>query len=213
MRAPADAPTRDKVLFLLKTKGPQTAAALADRLDVTSMAARQHLQKLADDGLVTWHDERQKIGRPQRIWRLTEAGSARFPDNHSDLTVELLTAVRATFGEQGLDKLVCERTKSQLARYRTAIDSHAPLAERVAALCRQRTAEGYMAESRRCRDGSVTLVENHCPICAAAAACQGFCAQELALFCQVLGKSVKVERTEHILEGARRCAYRISETR
>ena len=53
------------------------------------------------------------------------------------------------------------------------------------------------------------LVENHCPICSAAAQCQGLCAAELAVFRAVLGPDVDVERTDHILAGARRCAYRV----
>lgn len=52
------------------------------------------------------------------------------------------------------------------------------------------------------------LVENHCPICAAATACAGFCRSELETFRAVL--SAEVERSEHILAGARRCAYRIT---
>ena len=51
---------------------------------------------------------------------------------------------------------------------------------------------------------SFLLVENHCPICAAAAACQGLCRSELAIFRAVLGDDVTVERTDHILAGARR---------
>jgi len=51
-------------------------------------------------------------------------------------------------------------------------------------------------------------VENHCPICAAAATCQGFCRAERDVFSNVL--DARVERTEHILQGARRCAYVIS---
>lgn len=66
-----------------------------------------------------------------------------------------------------------------------------------------------MAEWSRGRDGDFVLVENHCPICAAARFCQGLCAGEMRLFKGVLGKGVRVERTEHILKGARRCAYRI----
>ena len=65
-----------------------------------------------------------------------------------------------------------------------------------------------MAEVSRRRDGSFVLVENHCPICAAARACQGFCRDELGLFRRIL-VGAKVERTEHLLAGARRCAYRI----
>jgi predicted ArsR family transcriptional regulator len=52
-------------------------------------------------------------------------------------------------------------------------------------------------------------VENHCPICAAATACQGFCRSELAIFREMLGPTCDIERTEHIIQGARRCAYLI----
>lgn len=54
------------------------------------------------------------------------------------------------------------------------------------------------------------LIENHCPICAAARACQGFCRSELELFKEVLGRDVEVERVEHQLSGALRCAYRVT---
>ncbi len=58
--------------------------------------------------------------------------------------------------------------------------------------------------------GGFRLIENHCPICAAARVCQGFCRSELALFREVLGPGVAVERTEHLLAGGRRCAYRVT---
>ncbi|MEA5564362.1 hypothetical protein [Anabaena sp. UHCC 0399] len=51
------------------------------------------------------------------------------------------------------------------------------------------------------------LIENHCPIYAAATACIGLCKQELMIFQCVLGEYVKVEGEEHILAGARRCVY------
>ena len=66
-----------------------------------------------------------------------------------------------------------------------------------------------MAESRPEGEGYL-LVENHCPICVAATACQGFCRAELGTFRQVLGPDASVERTEHIVNGDRRCAYRIA---
>jgi predicted ArsR family transcriptional regulator len=66
-----------------------------------------------------------------------------------------------------------------------------------------------MAEARVDEDGSVLLVQNHCPICAAARVCQQLCRSELDVFARVLGPDCTVERTEHQLAGARRCAYRI----
>ena len=68
-----------------------------------------------------------------------------------------------------------------------------------------------MANAAAGADGALLLVENHCPICVAAKACQGFCRSELALFRETLGDKVSVERHEHIVSGARRCVYKISE--
>lgn len=66
-----------------------------------------------------------------------------------------------------------------------------------------------MAEVHAAKNGAFLLVENHCPICAAATACKGFCATELDLFRAVFGPRVEVARVEHIVSGARRCAYRV----
>jgi predicted ArsR family transcriptional regulator len=66
-----------------------------------------------------------------------------------------------------------------------------------------------MAECQQTADGYL-LVENHCPICVAATTCQGLCRAEQEVFQQALGNDVSVERTEHIIQGDRRCAYRIA---
>ena len=72
---------------------------------------------------------------------------------------------------------------------------------------RARSSEGYMAEVETRDDGALLLVENHCPICAAARQCQQFCRSELDLFQRVLGPGCTVGRVEHMLDGARRCVY------
>ena len=95
--------TRDRVLLLLKTRGPQTAAELAGRLGVTAMAVRQHLAALESEALVSFEDERRSVGRPARVWRLSSAASARFPDSHADLTVDLLSVIREAYGDSALE--------------------------------------------------------------------------------------------------------------
>jgi predicted ArsR family transcriptional regulator len=67
-----------------------------------------------------------------------------------------------------------------------------------------------MAEVRADGRSAFLFIEHHCPICAAATACQGFCATELDLFRRVLGPDASVERTEHIVSGDRRCVYRVT---
>ena len=210
MQPAEGAPARDKVLFQLKTRGPQTAGQIGRRLGVTEVAVRQHLKRLEEEGLVEATEERRGVGRPSRVFSLTEKASGRFPNTHADLTVELLAALRSTFGVEGLDRIVAQRTRTQLAAHRARMPAAgASLEERVQALTRLRREEGYMAECQRERDGSFLLVENHCPICAAARFCQGFCRDELEVFRKLIGKDATVERVEHLLDGARRCAYRI----
>jgi predicted ArsR family transcriptional regulator len=206
-----DSRAEEGVLYHLKTRGPQTAAQIARRLSVTPMAVRQHLYRLKDARLVDFSDERRKVGRPARIWRLTGEAAARFPDSHGDLTVEIIGAVRAAFGEAGMDKLLAERTKRQKDEYRARLKpAGSSIAKRAQLLSEIRREQGYMAECTKMPDGSMLLVENHCPICAAAATCQGLCREELSLFRAVLGDKARVERTDHILAGARRCAYLIT---
>jgi len=207
------APARDKVLYALKSHGPQTPAQVAQRLHITEVAARQHLRRLVQEGLVESVERRGERGRPARVFATTEAAHARFPNTHADLTVELLEAVRRTFGARGLERLIAERTKRQLQAYRARVGRRASLPDRVAALAAIRDGEGYMAAWKKAADGSFLLVESHCPICIAARTCQGLCRDELRVFQSVLGTDVHVERTEHLLAGARRCAYRITRSR
>lgn len=201
--------TAEQTLLLLKTRGPQTAQALAEVLHLTSMGVRRQLEAAEEKGLVSYADRPGKVGRPVRLWQLTDLGHARFPDRHAALTVDLIGQVRALFGDAAIDRLIDARESASEAAYRAAIDPAAPLPQRAATLALLREAEGYMAETESAADGSVLLVENHCPICAAARSCQNFCRSELDVFRRVLGPGVQVERVEHQLAGARRCAYRI----
>lgn len=197
----------EHILYSLKSRGPQTAQALAAVLGLTSMGARRQLEAALAKGLVAFDDTADKVGRPARRWRLTDAGHARFPDRHADLTVQLIEQARALFGDAGLEQLIVAREKAIEAHYRMEVDSAPGLAAKAAALARVRDAEGYMAETEAQADGSVLLIENHCPICAAAQACQNFCRSELAIFQRVMGEGCEVERAEHLLAGARRCVY------
>ena len=202
--------TADAILQHLKARGPKTAQALAKHLGMTAEGVRQHLAKLGGQGLVSHRDAAQGVGRPKRSWRLTERGHGRFPDSHSQLLLDMVTAVRSEFGESGLDRLIKVREKQMLKSYGNRLRGISDPGARVRALAALRSGEGYMAESRADGKGGFLLIENHCPICAAATACQGFCRSELEVFRRALGSDVRVERHEHLLSGARRCAYRIT---
>jgi len=204
--------TRRAIVKILKTQGPLDSAQLADQLGLTAMAVRQHLYALQSEGHVEAEERPVPIGRPAKHWRLTREADQLFPEAYAELNVSLIQALRDTFGEEGLDQVLVSRCARQRQDYAKRIRASAPLDKKLKELARVRTEEGYMAEVRREKDGSYLLLENHCPICAAANACQGFCSTELDLFRSVLGRGVAVERVEHIVAGDRRCAYRITPT-
>lgn len=195
-----------RILRLLKSRGTQNAEAIAKHLKITAVAARQHLAALLQRGLVTHEDRKLGVGRPKRFWNLTKAGHDYFPENHAGLTLELIAAIRAVFGDDGLNRVISHRESKARQQYR-AVVGNGSIAQRAKRLAAQRSAEGYMASTQSLSDGGVLLVERHCPICAAAASCQGFCRSELALFAHALGPDVSVTRTDHIVSGAERCAY------
>ena len=201
--------TTERILYFIKTKGPVSTASLARTLAMTGEAARQQVQKLVTAGLIEGRMEAQSgAGRPRQNWVLTEAGHARFPDTHAQLTIKLIGSVRQLFGEEGLDKLIAQREEESRSAY--ALACPAPdLPTRLAQLAAIRDEEGYMARVEA--DGEDwLLIEDHCPICAAARTCQGFCRSELQLFQEVVGPTASVVREQHLLSNAMRCVYRIT---
>ena len=207
---PGERKTRRAIVKLLKTEGPLGSAQLAERLGLTAMAVRQHLYALQTENLVAAEERPAPVGRPAKFWSLTREADRLFPEAYAELSVALVESLRDTFGDEGLNRVLVSRCARQREDYAKRIRAADPLEKRLKELARVRTEEGYMAEVKRDVDGSFLLVENHCPICAAATACQGFCSTELDLFRTVLGPGVGVERAEHIVSGDRRCAYRVA---
>ena len=206
--AAAPAPSTQRILYFVKSRGPVSTATLAKALEMTGEAARQHVQKLVAAGLIEGRQEAQAgAGRPRQNWVLTAAGHARFPDTHAQLTVKLIGSVRDLFGQDGLDKLIAQREQESRAAYAQACAAP-DLATRLAQLAAVRDEEGYMARLEADGDDWL-LIEDHCPICAAARTCQGFCRSELQLFQEVAGPGVTVMREQHMLADALRCVYRI----
>jgi predicted ArsR family transcriptional regulator len=203
--------TRRAIVQLLKQEGRLDAETLSSHLGITAMAVRQHLYALQDEQLVTYQEESRPMGRPAKLWQLTAAADRFFPEGYAELTLSLLNSVKQAFGEAGLDRLLEVRSQQQLESYNQQMKGKRSLKQRLNKLVEIRTNEGYMAEVQTQADGSFLLIENHCPICAAATVCTGLCAKELEIFQSILGDDTNIKRVEHIIAGERRCAYQISQ--
>src|SRR5260370_19808354 len=122
----------DRLLFLLKTRGPQTAADLGTRLQITPEAARQQLLRLSDEGLVYAQSEVRGVGRPAQVYSLAPAAQRRFPDAHAELTAQLIGEIRDVLGADALEKLIRGRETGARKRYDALLSCEQTLARRIA---------------------------------------------------------------------------------
>lgn len=203
-------PAADRILMFLKMRGEATSLLIAKELSITKEGARKHLLNLAEAGLIEPTMKSEGVGRPSTYYILTDKGLAQFPDTHAEVTVQLLKSVKNILGENALDLLISDREKNTHERYEKALAKTKNLEQRLEVLAEARSKEGYMAEWKK-EGKEYFLIENHCPICAAATECQGFCRAELSNFQSLIGKEYTVERVDHIISGGQRCVYKISQ--
>ncbi len=209
MKKKKDFRTRKAILDILKQEGPQDSKTLAARLGITAMGIRQHLYALRDEHLLSYREESRPMGRPAKMWELTREANQFFPDGSSELLADMLGHISKVYGSDALPKLIESRAQSQFANYYQQLQGCETLLQKIQRLAQIRTEEGYIAEVQETPEGNYLLIENHCPICAAAQTCQNFCSAELHLFQQVLGPQANVRRMEHIVSGSRRCVYEV----
>jgi len=200
--------TTERIIQLLKTNGEMTAKGLAQQLEMTTMGVRQHMQLLEGNREIVYQDKKVARGRPTRYWSLTEKSNSHFANGHEELTLQLIDSVKTIFGDNGLDDLIQHRENESFNLYQKAMTMKPDLKSKLEILAKLRTNEGYMATIKEDKD-IFWLLENHCPICSAATHCVNFCRSELELFQKLLGDLATINREEHIIEGARRCAYRV----
>jgi predicted ArsR family transcriptional regulator len=208
-RVGANHSTRRGILNLLKTQGPSDSQQLASKLGLSPMAVRQHLYALRRAKLVSCKPEERPFGRPAKVWRLLRAADRYYPDGHAVLSIRLIDAARSAFGQKQLGRLLARIEEKEVHMIAPRMPRKATLKERILALVRIRTEQGYLADLKTPEDGLFFLIQNHCPILTAAGACRELCEAEQGVFQKLLGGGCGIERTEHALDGARRCVYRI----
>jgi len=207
MSEPApSAPTRRAVLDLLKREGPQTVAQLGAALGLSGVGVRRHLEVLEHVGLVRQSTRPQGRGRPAYVYALTEMGHDLFPRNYHQLVAQLLEAAASELGPEAVERLFDHR-QQELAELYAGRTRGRSLPELATALAAIQDENGYMADCHQTDDGRWLVREHNCAIARVAGAWPTACSHELALFRELAGPGVDVERVAHIQAGDPVCAY------
>lgn len=198
--------SRSAIIGLLKENGAMSVEQLADSIHVSKVCIRRHLGLLESDGLIRYEEERHDRGRPRFIYRLTEKARCLFPQRYDELAREVLAQVERQFGVAGLDRVLEARADELIDQLKAEFEGMA-FEERVRALARVMSTRGYLAESRRQRDGSFRMRQRHCPTENIAIKYPAICEQEVRVYREVVGG--EVVRDCRIADGHRVCEFRI----
>jgi DeoR family transcriptional regulator, suf operon transcriptional repressor len=201
---------RRAVLYAVRRRGEATSEQVAEQLDITVSGARQHLSALARDGLVEATElpsPSAKRGRRTLVYAATDAADAYFPKAYGELTNELLGYVADTDREL-LDQLFAKRREARIDNAQVRLAKKRTLGAKVAELTRILDEDGYLASWEKIEPGVYRIVEHNCAIWAVAERYGQACTSELEFIRTVLD-GADVERVQHMIAGARRCAYEV----
>jgi DeoR family suf operon transcriptional repressor len=196
---------RGAILLELKRAQRCTAKDLASRLNVSMNAVRHHLKELEAQALVEYERRHKGVGAPAFAYRLTPTAEALFPRRYEATLNELLDHVVQREGRAAAVSLLEARYATLTQELQGELLGVAP-AERMDAVVRLLTEEGYMAEASATTNSGI-LVEHNCAIQAVAERFPEICAAEARFLAAVLG--AEVDRQEHILSGCSACEYRV----
>ena len=188
-----DQPTRERVARSILVNGPSTAAALAERLDLTPAAVRRHLDQLVAEGAVEPREPRSGAtrgrGRPAKAFALTEAGREGFDQQYDDLAVQALRFLDETGGDAAVREFATRRASFIEQRFGVVAAANPRLGP-ADVLARVFTDEGYAASARDVPVGQ-QLCQQHCPVSHVAHEFPQLCEAETEAIGRVLGRHVQ----------------------
>lgn len=197
--------TRDLVLQNLLNRHRCTINDLADAVEINPISVRHHITRLENDGLVESEEERHGVGRPRRIYFLTEKGMESFPSRTMRFTKQLLAQVKLELPNEAVTKLFRGMADNVLASYRNETDlASLSLDERLELIENWLANEGFTVQVER-DEKSITIKETSCPYYHVGQSHSEVCGIDKALISEAL--SVSPERTTCLLDGDNHCTY------
>jgi DeoR family suf operon transcriptional repressor len=185
---------------------------IAGQLSMTESGARQHLNALIADGLVETSADAPvapRRGRRTIRYSATDAADSFFPKAYGELTNELLGYVQERDPEL-VAEIFARRGQHRIESAAARLGPIPTLGGKVAELTRILDEDGYLASSVELgrESGTYRIVEHNCAIWAVAQRYGHACSSEIEFIRAVLPEA-EVLRVEHMVAGARRCAYEI----
>ncbi len=187
----------------LLTRKRCTINELADAVEINPISVRHHISKLQADGLVDSAEERHGVGRPRRLYFLTEDGMERFPTRYLKLTLRLLEQLKETLPTNLVSKLFAQMAQEMAAEYAEELDG-LNMEQRLDLVKDVLTGEGFTVDWERQGD-QYQIREASCPYFYVGQNHPEVCSVDQTLISTVL--SVPAEKIKCLLQGDNYCTY------
>jgi len=191
---------RLRVVNKLKRTHGMSVSELATSLGMSYMGIKQHCVDLEQRGYldtVRRPNPKNRIGRPELVYRLTRKAHELFPAASNELTLDLLASAQALYGAAAPEKLLFLTFQRKAEEYQAKVKGDT-LAERAKSFAKLRDQEGSMAELEEPEEGGcLRIVEHHSPIAGLLVAYPALLHRlEQELFSRVLQVPVKREQSD-----------------
>jgi DeoR family suf operon transcriptional repressor len=97
--------TKELILNLL-LEGSKTAGEIADKLKIQKSAIRTHLESLQAEQSVRSYFKIEGLGRPRKVYELTESGRELFPRRYDLILSLILQKIESTEGHEYMKKII-----------------------------------------------------------------------------------------------------------
>jgi predicted ArsR family transcriptional regulator len=198
--------TREKVLQTLLSRQRCTINELADAVEINPISVRHHIARLEAEGLVTSEEERHGVGRPRRLYFLTEQGIEHFPSRYLKLTIRLLEQLKGSMPESMVNSLFTQMAQDMAMEYQ-AEARNLNMEQRLDLVTTMLSDEGFTVEWEK--QGEQYLIrEISCPYYRIGQNHPEVCAVDQTLISTVL--SVPAEKVNCVLNGDAHCTYLVA---
>lgn len=195
--------TRERVLHTLLMRERCTINDLAEAVDINPISVRHHIARLEADGSVASEEERHGVGRPRRMYFLTEKGREQFPTRYIRLTVRLLEQLKESLPAPLVGRIFEQMAKEMASTYRDEAEGLSAEA-RLELVRKLLNSEGFNVEVTK--DGDSYLIrESNCPYFHIGQNHPEVCSVDQTLITTIL--EVPAQKIQCLLHGDTHCTY------
>jgi predicted ArsR family transcriptional regulator len=153
--------TRGRILEELAV-APRTARDLAKKLGIQESAARGHLERLEERGLVVPSFRREGVGRPRKRFALTNSAQELFPKKYDLILDTVVDELLAREGEGYVSALFADAAKRMAHEVAKDVPRTGTPDERAEDVVRSLNRLGFRCSADRAPDGSIRITRSNC---------------------------------------------------